>query len=802
MTRPDLKEHRVSVGDLVHFAARRGDLYEPGFGAAGRAAEGVEGHQILQKKRPKGYQAEVALKHEVTHGNTRLQVSGRMDGIYADLEPPILEEIKTTRLDVTEVPEHQVHNHRAQALIYAYIYCLQQDLPAIRVRVTYFNVLANETHEVDADYGFQELSSFFSDVATRYVSWLELIGARVLTRDQSIRHLNFPFEVFREGQRNFSTAVYKAVKGERKLFVEAPTGIGKTMGTLFPAIKTMTADGPRKLFFLTAKRTGLQAAERALNLLRNHGLRFQSLTIAAKERLCRDEDNQPCNPEHCLKAKGYFDRLRAGLEETVQQDDLNPDHLQRIAERHQLCPFAFSLDCAPWADAVLCDYNYAFHPNVALRRFFNEDPNPYVLLIDEAHNLVDRGRDMFSAELNQYDLKTLRKKIRGPEPSLARRLDGINRAFNKHVKNLTNPEQVDKEAPRDLEGTLRKYTLAFETRAAEKDKPVPDPSLLDFYFQCKSFLRILEIYDHSFYTLCSRRGRSHHIKCFNVDPAHLLRKTTDLCRAVVFFSATLTPFHYFSRLLGGDEKTWWLQLDYPFPKENLQVVIYQGIDTRHHQRSAGLDHLCDLISLVIDQYPGNHLVFFPSYQYLNLCRERFEERRPDREVLAQDPAMDDIARAAFLDTFRDKGTGSVLGFAVMGGVFGEGIDLEGEALVGALIVGLGLAPPDPERVCIRNHFTHLGEPGHDYAFRIPAMNRVRQNAGRVIRGEDDRGLVCLIDPRFNQPANRELFPNWWSPTPIHELNSLKKLLTQINRKAENRAEEDISVSKVSTDEEQ
>lgn len=748
--------------NLVAFALRSGDLHQHQFGGI-TALEGIRGHQRLQEARGEGYQAEVSVRHDLELEDFALTVRGRIDGVFVDRQPRVVEEIKTTRQPFEEISPNATRVHQAQVQVYALFYALAENLDEVGTQLTYFNLDSGRTFSLRERYRRQVLQLLFDRMVRDWVDWARLLRDWRTRRDQSLTDLAFPFESYRAGQRQFAVASYRALRDGGRLFAQAPTGIGKTAGALFPALKALGEGHLDRIFFLTARTSGAAMAQKALALMRARGLVARSVQITAKDKVCFDA---PCQVELCPYALGYYDRLRPALEQGFARSDWGRETVEELAKRHQLCPFELSLDLASDADVVICDYNYAFDPGAYLRRFFGQEREENALLVDEAHNLVDRSCDMYSAALSRDRLLELRRALGEGYPKLAKGLASITRAMAPLRKQLEDADQraaVSLAPPEKVLPALLRFCHAFEQWLKEHPgEPVP-AAARETYFQLRRFQRCCEYFDEHFATLLRIERGDFELKIQCLDASRQLTQLLDTCQASLFFSATLSPHAYFARLLGGGPEAGALGLGSPFPPEHLGVFVHTGVSTKYVDRGDSAAAVAAAIEAVVSARSGHYLVFFPSYAYLRQIVAALSPEKPGQRLLIQDPSMDDAAREHFLAEFTAQSKGTLVGFAVMGGAFAEGIDLVGEALIGVIVVGVGLPMVCQERDLMRAHFDRAGLPGFEFAYQYPGMNRVLQTAGRVIRDESDRGIVCLLDQRFAESRYRGLFPPWWQP---------------------------------------
>lgn len=798
MSAPSAKPvYRVSVRELVEFVWRRGDLVgEAEFVGSNRALAGIRGHQQIQRSRPPGYRTEVSVEHTVEVAELRLEIRGRLDGLFPPALAVVLEEIKTVQGRWNEEADPL---HWAQIKCYGFMHAHAQGSPRLDLQLVYLDLVTGGVREFRQKFSFGELANFFATTAAAYVDWLREEQAWREARNASVAALSFPFAAYRPGQRQLAVAAYRVLSTGGRLFLTAPTGIGKTLATLFPAVKALGAGKLERIYYLTARTVARGLAEQALAALRGKGLKLRAVTLTAREKVCV-RDGQACNPLSCPLALGYYDRVKPALREALAAEAITREVLDSVGGRHQVCPHALALDVAHWVDVVIGDYNYVFDPRVYLRRHFDEAGGAYGFLVDEAHNLVDRGREMFSAELEDRDLPELKRALKTAVPRCAKALVKLHTAlrqlcapmrsgredpvpsdpaaelalFPVRTASARDEDQATRSQPDLPEGLLPALAtaLAETERWLARNEPAEfRERLLSFYFQMLAWQRTADLYDERFVTILESQPTLK-VRLFCRDPSRLLREALGRGRAAIFFSATLAPLDYFRALLGGEPEDPVLQLASPFPPENLGVLVHDRIQTHRKGRADSLAQVVAAIGALVAGRRGNYLVYFPAYQYLNDALRAFQTRYPAVAVLAQRPGLSEAERGAFLASFQAESSETLVGFAVLGGIFGEGIDLVGERLIGAVIVGVGLPQLCAERDLIRDYFQSRGGAGFEFAYTFPGMNRVLQAAGRVIRSETDRGLVLLIDARFGEPRYRRLFPPWWQVVLVREEASL------------------------------
>jgi len=791
--------HTISVRELVAFVLRRGDLGgEREFVGSDRALAGIRGHQKIQRSRPPGYLTELPVEYSVETAEFTLQIRGRIDGLLMTSGRVLVEEIKT----VQGKWNHEADPlHWAQAKFYAFMHAHENDLNQLVIQLVYLELPAGNVKEFRETFAFTELSNFFAATTAVYVDWLVEQHHWCLARNASIVALAFPFPGYRPGQRELAVAAYRVIANGGRLFLAAPTGIGKTISVLFPAVKALGEGKLERIFYLTARTVGRAIAGKALLVLRRAGLKLRAVTLTAREKVCVREGH-PCDPLACPLALGYYDRVKPAIREALEREEITRAVLEEVGRKHQVCPFELSLDASVWVDVIICDYNYVFDPQVYLRRHFAEDGGAYGFLVDEAHNLVDRAREMFSADLDGREVLDARRAIKTAVPPCAKALTRLHAAMQKLINVTASPGESFE--PSDSAGELNLFPAklappAIEGNGAATRAEFPDSliepletaldkleswlvknqpaefreSLLALYFRLHSFRRTAEVYDEHFITIVENVPALK-VRQFCLDPSLLLRKALARGRAAIFFSATLTPIDYYRNLLGGAPEDPVLQLTSPFPPENLAVLIQDRIQTHFKGRTESLGDVVEAIGTLVQGRRGNYLAYFPSYQYLNDTLQLFQIRHPSLRVLVQRPGMNEPERDAFLTAFSVEHGETLVGFAVLGGIFGEGIDLVGERLIGAVIVGVGLPQLCLERDLIRDYFQPQTAAGFDYAYTFPGMNRVLQAVGRVVRSETDRGVVLLIDARLNETRYRRLFPAWWKYSRVRNPEALRE----------------------------
>jgi Rad3-related DNA helicase len=746
--------YRIAVRELCEFTAKVGDL-DLRFTPSPSAQEGIAGHRTVAARRDPHYQAEVALSgvfHELT-------VRGRADGYDATLNQ--LEEIKTYRGDLDAMPANHRQLHWAQAKVYGWLLCQQLQLPEVNLALVYFNIISEQETVIRERFSASQLQAFFERQATIFLRWARQEMTHRADRDQALSALKFPHGDFRSGQRQLAESVYKAVSTGRCLMAQAPTGIGKTIGTVFPMLKAAPTRALDKVFFLTAKTPGRKLALDALGVIGRSApqLNVRVLELVARDKACEHPDNA-CNGDSCPLAKGFYDRLPAARSEALINPWLDQAGMRDVALRHQVCPYYLSQEMTRWADVIIADYNYYFDLSALLFGLSQFNQWRVAVLVDEAHNMVERARQMYSASLDQFTLNQVRQSA--PEP-LKKSLQRLNREWNALHKDQVAPYQAYPGTPHKLLASLNLCVAAFGDYFNDHPQAA-NGELQSFYFEAIQFGRIAELFDeHYLFDISKRELGSNkalsRLTLRNVVPAGFVRPRLTAAISTVLFSATLNPRHYYRDLLGLPDNTAWIDVESPFQRSQLDVHIVSRISTRYTHRQASLAPIVSLLAEQFRERPGNYLAFFSSFDYLQQVAELMRRTHPDLPIWQQSRGMAEADRQAFLDRFTPESRG--IGFAVLGGAFGEGIDLPGARLIGAFIATLGLAQINPVNEQLKQRMSLLFGAGYDYTYLYPGMQKVVQAAGRIIRGQDDRGVVMLIDDRFAERKIQQLLPAWW-----------------------------------------
>ena len=851
---------KISVRELVEFVLRQGSIRNNVM-SSNRAVIGTMAHKKIQNSMEPNYEAEVKLVHECQIEDITFVIEGRADGIIRDLVSVTIDEIKTTATPLEVIDENFNHLHWAQAKCYAYFYAKDKGLTEMQVRLTYYNIETKEIKHLQRGFFFEELEQFFKSVIHKYYKWIRFYMDWTKKRDGSLQQLAFPFPSYRKGQREVAASVYRTIKNgtimssgikSNKLFINAPTGIGKTISTLFPALKAMGEGSGSKIFYLTAKTITRTVAEEGVIKLQKNGAQLKSVTLTAKDKICFCDKRQ-CHPDFCQWADGHYDRVEDAVYEMITKENLfTRELIEQYAREYRVCPFELTLDLSVWADVVICDYNYIFDPNVGLKRFI--DNSDFILLVDEAHNLVDRAREMYSAGLSKKQVLAVKRLLGKEHSAITKELTKINEWMLELRRSYIDElgVYISKEAPKTLYTLLRKLLNACDKKLVHKGNDLPN-ELLDLYFEAYNFNRCYEMFDEHYICYAEQIGSEVYIKQFCMDPSVAISEITQTCKSAIFFSATLLPIDYFKDMLGGKEEIA-INFDSPFEERHALRMVAMDVSTRYKDRVASLDKICAYIEEMMRSKKGHYMVFFPSYKYMLDTYEHFlyrntlsvkavlnetmttetdhtnamhtnevlnykilestmdkgrqeknvleikakdisgpiveddkqsmEEVMPKRNkmesVIGEDSDQNDTViknvadyeftlykqgtsmteeeRETFLKHFEDT-TQATLSFCVLGGIFSEGIDLTGESLIGVAVVGVGIPQIGLERDLIKGYFDEANKDGYHYAYTYPGINKVLQAVGRLIRTEEDKGVILLIDDRYRTPLYQGMLPH-------------------------------------------
>lgn len=771
-------ELHISVRNLVEIMLRSGDIDNRiGSGVdADSMLEGSRIHRMIQKQMGVEYRAEVAMSYRKEYENYDIVVEGRADGIFVTEEGlPAIDEIKTMKRDVRQLTE-PIMVHEAQAKCYGYFFLdkLRQNgeanLPEtnIVIQMTYCTQETEELKQFRHTYTGLELETWFSELIDGYRTWVDFLYQHAKKRTETVKPLLFPFD-YRKGQRDMVVSVYRSLQRKKHLFVQAPTGIGKTMSALFPAVKSMGEGITEKVFYLTAKTITRTVAEESFRILADKGAAISFVTLTAKEKMCVAEE-MDCNPYACERARGHFDRINEAVYDIItHESQITRELILEYSKKHMVCPFEFALDISYWVDGIVCDYNYVFDPRARLKRFFGEGMSgEYAFLIDEAHNMIDRAREMYSAKIYKEQFLQAKKWMGTRDKRITKLMEQCNKLMLSYKR-----ECEDYMLLPDVHGLALQMTKLVEKLGGylEEHKEFPErKDLLNFYFELSAFVNTHDYLDEGYQVYAEHDEDGFYIKLFCIDPAGRMKECLERGNSAVFFSATLLPVNYYKKLLTGNEEEYAIYVPSPFDREKRAVCIATDVTAKYTARGTAMyERFASYILEASSQKKGNYMVFCPSYKMMRdiyhateaMITESMNTTLSNVKLSMQEANMSESAKEAFLLQFSEEREERLLAFCVLGGIFSEGIDLVGDKLIGSFVIGTGLPQVCNEREIIKRFFDQKDENGFDYAYRYPGMNKVLQAAGRVIRTKDDYGIMLLLDERFMQEANRALFPMEW-----------------------------------------
>ena len=773
-----LQQVRISVRNLVEFLLRSGDIdNRMSRGLQMNAMqEGTRIHKKLQRAMGSSYNAEVPLRIDLETERYILTIEGRADGIFTREDIPCIDEIKGVYQDVVKM-EAPVPVHLAQTKCYAYIYALQHDLEVIGVQMTYCDLDTEEVHRFYEQYAFAEIEEWFDALMKEYHKWADFQYEWHRTSIASIKSMEFPFE-YRPGQRELVADVYRTILRRKNLFIQAPTGTGKTVSVLFPAVRAVGEGQGEKIFYLTAKTVTATVAMDTFAVFRANGYRGKVVQITAKEKLCKCETPE-CNPDACPYAKGHFDRVNDAVFDLLQQEDcFSRDVLLEQADKYMVCPFELCLDVSSWSDVIVGDYNYVFDPTVYLKRFFAEgNKGDYLFLVDEAHNLVERGRQMYSERIVKEDVLAVKRLLKPWSKKVERELDRVNKIMLSYKRECE--DYMIHESINDLVFALMRLASEME-RFLQKPLTIPErDDVMEFYFGLRNFLNIYELVDENYIIYSSmEEDGSFALKLYCADPSRNLQACLDKGHSTAFFSGTLLPIGYYKSLLSTKPDNYAVYAHSVFTPDQRLLFIGRDVSSKYTRRTPEeFQRIASYINKIAQARKGNYIAFFPSYKMMLDVEEQFEYQAGEQiDVIVQTQNMREQQREEFLSQFEAQRERSMVAFCVMGGIFGEGVDLREDQLIGAIIVGTGIPQIGGESEILRNFFDARGGDGFDYVYRFPGMNKVQQAAGRVIRTLTDVGVIALLDERFLQRDNQKLFPREWQDCKSCTLEQVDELL--------------------------
>ena len=770
----------ISVRELVEFIMRSGDIDNRTTSQVGIEAmlEGSRLHKWIQDSMDDNYHPEVSMKTIWDATDYSITVEGRADGVIIDDGRYIIDEIKTMYASLERMSK-PLTVHKAQAMCYGYMCVVKYDLKNIGIQMTYCNISDKTIKRFNYEYESEEIIKWFGELMEKYIRFTDFVFKKKDRVINSIQPLEFPFE-YRPGQKQVMSYVYSAVDSQENLFIQAPTGVGKTISVIYPALKNIGNKKADKIFYLTAKTVTRSVAMETYDILRKAGLHFKTIALTAKEKICPMEE-MVCNPVKCIRAKGHFDRINEAIYDIITNEQgINREIIEKYALKHNVCPFEMSLDVSNFMDGIICDYNYVFDPSVKLKRYFTDGiQGNYVFLVDEAHNLVDRAREMYSASLTKEDFLQVRKIVEPIDKHVAKCLLRCNRKMLELKRQCVGTGKytytIISETD-ELNSSLKQLESAMENML-DKHKEFHDrETTMDLYFSIKKYLEIHSMADSCYihYTDFKDNG-DFFVKLFCVNPSNNLKDCMNTGLSTILFSATLLPVNFYKEMLSGNSNDKAIYINSPFDVRKRYLGVSRDVSSRYDRRNQReYEKIIKTIENVVSQCQGNYMVFFPSYKYMQDIKELIDDmgRLKNANIIMQQREMDEIAKENFLDEFKDYGSEIKIGFCVLGGVFSEGIDLKNECLIGSLIIGTGLPMINSEGEILKNYFDEHNKNGFDYAYRYPGMNKVEQAAGRVIRTSEDYGVIILMDDRFLNWDYKGLFPREWSDYKVIDCESV------------------------------
>lgn len=782
----NMNRKSVGIRQMVEFVLRGGDLDPASTSSQNTALEGTRIHRKLQKEWEKTTKKEVYLKTEFEAAKEKWLLHGRADALHMkDNKYDEVREIKTSALKFEELSQNTLTLYFGQAKVYAYLLMEQNDLEQLKLSLYYFQTTTEKLTIKTIDYTKDEATEFFENLLKEFTWWIEFKAELRSKRNISCQKLSFPFPQYRQNQHELSAAVYKTIYSHKRLFVEAPTGTGKTISTLFPTIKALGEKRAERIFYFTAKQSTRRVAEETCALLEDNGLYMHSITLTAKDKITFAEEQDIADTENPYFL-GYYDRIKPAMKDILTNETLlTREVIEKYAAKHTVDPFEFSLDVSLFCDTIICDYNYLFDPLVYLQRFFSEKDPGNIFLIDEAHNLVQRARLMYTKEISSIQLDKLIETYSPQTKKASRLLDKMEQLreqfqiLKEPMRNYRQDSLIVEEEFEGFKNKLQHFTDFINDWLQEHPEDESRQEVLDYFFQCHSYLKISEFYGPEFRTKLTYEQDQDELrlKIFCIDPSELIDQQLQLGGGSILFSATLSPLGYYQEILGGKDSSLAYRLPSPFSPANLAILVPVYIQTTYKKRAENQANILQALKMMTSAKKGNYLVFLPSYSYLTTIVTAFCQEYPEQNVAVQKNEMDAKQREQFLANFQSDLVEPVLGFAVLGGIFSEGIDLKGDRLSGVAIISVGLPPNDPELDTLKEYYSHQGKDGFQYAYQLPGINNVFQAAGRVIRDEQDHGVVMLIDARFNQRRYTSFYPPHWQN--YHAVYSSTELKTTL-----------------------
>lgn len=756
------KSFKLSVHQLVDFLLRTGDIDNRVFNRSSMQ-EGSRIHASFQESQGSDYIAEYPLCKTFVVDDVEITLEGRADGIIKKSTGEyIIDEIKSTVEPLEVFKLENFEWHLGQAKCYAYMFMIEAGLDFVGIRMTYIRQGKEKERLVDHyTFGVEELQTYVIGLLEDYLVFQNIVFRQIENRNASIKTLKFPFSKYRNGQRELAKYSYAIAKNGGRFFCEAPTGIGKTMSTLFPFIKALELDDKSKIFYLTAKTSGKESAYNAVELLKCRGLDLKEVVVTAKDKICFCK-GKGCNPDECPYAKGYYNKIQGILKYALMNySTYDYETICSLAENNKVCPFELTLDLSLFCDVVICDYNYMFDPISYMKRYFDEDSTHLLALVDEAHNLVDRSRGMYSMSICYDGFLKARKSFRhNKHVKMKREFSKLNKVFEELKELYVEGDTIVEDFTREQYKVLNSFVEAGQD-VSKNDHELMTKELLDFYLDVNRFLKISEFISDRFVTYIHREKDNVGLHIFCLDASRFLARMLDTIKGSVVFSATLSPMDYYVDNLGGRLDTDpTLILPSPFPRENLSLMVAPKVSIKYKNRDTSYREVAEYIKAFTKNKVGNYFIYSPSYEYMEKLLTYID--MDDVIIHKQEREMTDMEKEEFLLNFQNNPTTTTLGFLVIGGAFSEGIDLVSDRLIGAIVIGIGMPRINFESDQIADYFINQNKPGHDYAYLNPGMNKVMQAVGRVIRSENDRGAVLLIDERYMSRQYQDLYRVEWN----------------------------------------
>ncbi len=782
----------ISVRHLVEFLLREGDIDDSKGSVDPFEAmqAGSRIHRKIQNSMGPFYRAEVPLKFQIEYEDYLLGIEGRADGVVLEMDEEgtvwsaTVDEIKGMYMDVLTF-EKPILVHEAQAKCYAYMIANEYQLNEIDIQMTYVSLETEDVKYFKETYSYQEIEEWFYRIISIFKKWSDFQYYHKVELNESIAGLKFPFE-YREGQKKLVADVYRSIYRRKILFMQAPTGTGKTIANVYPAVMALGQNLAERVFYLTAKTATALAARDAYGLLVERGYEGKTIMLTAKEKLCFCDETS-CNPEYCPYARGHFDRINDAIYEVITKEMvITRETVLAYAEEYVVCPFELALDVSTWCDGIICDYNYVFDPNVYLKRFFAEGKSSeHIFLVDEAHNMVDRAREMYSQTLVKEEILSIKRYAKPVSKKLVNALEKCNRIMLEYKRQCDKDITVLKDIDM-LTVACENVQMIFEQLFKKEIKfGIYQDEVLEFYFRLRNFTAIAYELDKDHYRiyLDFDENKNFQLHLYCVDPSAQLQLRLNLARATVYFSATLLPIDYYKNLLCSERDVYAIYVDSAFKQENRLLLLGTDITSKYTRRSEEeYNKFAMYIKTIVDAKTGNYMVFGPSYRFMDEIYTLYDKMTDGQDIIVQKQNMTESEREDFLGEFEKKRDNSLVAFCTLGGIFSEGVDLVGGKLIGTIVLGAGLPQVGNERKLMQDFFYENGKNGFEYAYLYPGMNKVIQAAGRLIRTADDVGVIALLDERFRFSSYRKTFPREWNDAKYTTLENLSLNLTKFWQK--------------------